>query len=91
MEFSMGMGCHFLLQVNLPDPGIKSTSLASLALAADSLPLRHLGSLLLLLLFFFFFLTPKHWALWDGHEEREVRMQSNLENFSLRINGLVEP
>lgn len=39
----------------------------------------------------FFFLTPRHWVLWDGHEEREVRMQSNLENFSLRINGSVEP
>ena len=56
---------------------------------ADSYLLDHQGSLLLLLLFFF--LTPRHWALWDGHEEREVRMQSNLENFSLRINGLVEP
>ena len=55
---------------------------------ADSYLLDHQGSLLLL---FFFFLTPRHWALWDGREEREVRMQSNLENFSLRINGLVEP
>ena len=43
MGFSMEMGCHFLLQGNLPDLGIKSTSLASPALAVDSLPLRHLG------------------------------------------------
>lgn len=39
---------------------------------------------------FFFFLTSRHWALWDGHEEREVRMQSDLENFSLGINGWME-
>ena len=30
---------------DLPEPGIKPTSLVSLALAADSLPLCHLGSL----------------------------------------------
>ena len=28
-----GVGCHFLLQGNLPDPGIESASLASSALA----------------------------------------------------------
>ena len=28
-----GLGCHFLLQVNLPDPGIKPASFMSLALA----------------------------------------------------------
>ena len=34
------MGCHFLLQGNLPDPRIE---LASLALQVDSLPLGQLG------------------------------------------------
>ena len=43
MGFSMEIGCHFLLQGNLPDLGIKSTSLGSPALAVDSLPLCHLG------------------------------------------------
>ena len=36
-----GVGCHFLLQGNLPDPGIEPVSLV---LQADSLPLSHLGS-----------------------------------------------
>ena len=31
-----GMGCHFLLQGNLPDPGIEAASLVSPALQADS-------------------------------------------------------
>ena len=35
------MGCHFLLQGNLPNPGIKP---GSSALQADSLPLSHQGS-----------------------------------------------
>ena len=34
-----GVGCHFLLQRNLPDPGIKPVSPASSALQVDSLPL----------------------------------------------------
>ena len=37
-----GMGCHFLLQGILPDPGIESMSPVSLALT-DSSPLCHLG------------------------------------------------
>ena len=36
-----GVGCYFLAPGNFPDPGIKSTSLSSPALAGDSLPLRH--------------------------------------------------
>ena len=39
------MGCQFLLQGNLPHPGIKPSSLASSAWHADSLLLCHLGSL----------------------------------------------
>ena len=34
-----GVGCHFLLQGDLPDPGIKPGSFTSLTLAAGSLPL----------------------------------------------------
>ena len=37
------MGCHFLLQGNLPDPGIKPASLVSPTLQADSLLLSHQG------------------------------------------------
>ena len=36
------MGCHFLLQGNLPNPGIKP---GSPALQADSLPTELLGKL----------------------------------------------
>ena len=39
------MGCHALLQGNLPDPGMEPVSLATPALQADSLPLSHQGSL----------------------------------------------
>ena len=39
-----GVGCHFLLQRNLPDPGIKPVSPASSALQVDSLPLGLRGS-----------------------------------------------
>ena len=35
------VGCHFLLQGNLSDPGFEPTSPA---LQVDSLPLNHLGS-----------------------------------------------
>ena len=37
------MGCHALLQGNLPDPGVESMSPASPALAADSLQLEEPG------------------------------------------------
>ena len=40
-----GVGCHSLLQGNLPDLGIESTSPLLLSLQADSLPLSHGGSL----------------------------------------------
>ena len=33
-----GVGCHFLLQGNLPDPWIESVSLCLLRLRVDSLP-----------------------------------------------------
>ena len=36
-----GVGCHALLQGDLPNPGIEP---ASLALLVDSLPLSHQGS-----------------------------------------------
>ena len=39
-----GVGCHALLQGNLPDPGIKPTSPEAPALQADSLPLSCRGS-----------------------------------------------
>ena len=39
-----GVGCYFLLQGNLPDPGIEPRSRVSPALQTDSLPLSHLGS-----------------------------------------------
>ena len=42
------LGCHFPLQVDFPEPGIESMSLAlreSPALQADSLSLSHLGSI----------------------------------------------
>ena len=39
---NIGVGCHFLLQGNLPDPRIKPTSPVSPALQADSLPLEPL-------------------------------------------------
>ena len=39
------MGCHALLQGNLPDLGMEPVSLATPALQADSLPLSHEGSL----------------------------------------------
>ena len=32
------MGCHFLLQGDLPDPGIQPTALMSPILQVDSLP-----------------------------------------------------
>ena len=39
-----GVGSHFLLQGNLPDPGIKPMAPAAPpALRADSLPLSHRG------------------------------------------------
>ena len=38
-----GVGCHFLLQGNLPDPGIQSRPPVSPALQTDSLPPSHLG------------------------------------------------
>ena len=47
MEFSRQeywSGLPFPSLGNLPDPGIEHTSLAPPALAADSLPLHHLGS-----------------------------------------------
>ena len=47
MEFSRQeywTGLPFPTPEDLPDPGIKPVSLASPALAVDSLPLRHLGS-----------------------------------------------
>ena len=40
-EYWSGLGCHFLLQGNLPEPGIKPTSPA---LQANSVPLSHCGS-----------------------------------------------
>ena len=39
-----GLGCHFLLQGDLPDPGIKSMSLCHLQWQADFLLLNHWGS-----------------------------------------------
>ena len=40
-----GVGCHLLLQGNLPDPGIKPLCLLCLPhWQVDSLPLRHLGN-----------------------------------------------
>ena len=48
MEFSSkntGMGCHFLLQGNLPDPRIEYASPVSPALQIDSLPTEPLGKL----------------------------------------------
>ena len=39
-----GVGCHALLQGNLPDPRIEPTSLVFPTLQANSLPLQHLGS-----------------------------------------------
>ena len=47
MEFSRQeywSGLPFPTAVDLPDPGREPMSLASPALAADPLPLRHLGS-----------------------------------------------
>ena len=38
------VGCHFLIQGNLPNPGIEPASLVSPIWQADSLPLHHLGS-----------------------------------------------
>ena len=38
-----GVGCHFPFPEDLPDPRIEPTSLASLALAGDSLPLAPPG------------------------------------------------
>ena len=40
-----GVACHFLLQGNIPNPGIKHVSPEVLALQADSLPLSLSGSL----------------------------------------------
>ena len=37
------MGCHFLFQGNLPNPGIELTFPVSLALQVDSLPAKPLG------------------------------------------------
>ena len=37
------VGCHFLLQGNMIDPGIKPTSLLSSALQVDSLPTKPWG------------------------------------------------
>jgi len=81
-----GLGCPTACEFFL----VQRSNWCALHGQAGSYLLDHQGSLLLLLLLFFF-LTPRHWALWDGHEEREVRMQNNLENFSLCISGLVEP
>ena len=39
------VGCHFLLQGYLPDPGIEPMSLTYLALVGDSLPLCHLENI----------------------------------------------
>ena len=39
-QVNTGVGCYFVLQGNLPDPGIEPVSPA---LAGDSLPLCHLG------------------------------------------------
>ena len=39
-----GVGCHFLLQGNLPDSGIESEPSVSPALQTDSLPLSYWGS-----------------------------------------------
>ena len=39
-----GVGCHFPSSGNLPNPGIKPTSLSSPALQVDSLSLSHLES-----------------------------------------------
>ena len=36
---NIGVGCHALLQGNLPDPGMEPVSLTSPALASGSLPL----------------------------------------------------
>ena len=41
---STGVGCHFFLQGNLPDLGIKPLSPILLHWQANSLPLSHLGS-----------------------------------------------
>ena len=41
---NIGVGCHFLLQGGLPDPGIEPASPAVSALQVDSLPLSHQGS-----------------------------------------------
>ena len=38
-----GVGCHFLLQGNLPNPGIKPASLEAPALEADPLPAEPSG------------------------------------------------
>ena len=38
---STGVGCHFLLQGDLPDPGIKPTSSVCLVMQVNSLPLSH--------------------------------------------------
>ena len=47
MGFSMdtGVGCHALLQGDLPDPGMESSSLTSPSLQAGSLPLAPPGTL----------------------------------------------
>ena len=45
-----GVGCHSLLQGNLPHPGIEPISPASPALKVDSLPTEPSGKLTLLLL-----------------------------------------
>ena len=39
-----GVGCHALLQGDLPNPGIEPTSPVAPALQADSLLLSHQGS-----------------------------------------------
>ena len=44
LQANTGIGCHALLQGNLPDSGIEPVSAAALALQADSLPLSHRGS-----------------------------------------------
>ena len=43
-----GIGCHFLLQGNLPDPGIKLILPVSTALQVDSLPTESLQKLSLM-------------------------------------------
>ena len=47
---NIGVGCHFPPPGDLPDPGIKSLSLASPVLQADSLPAEPLGKPQLLIL-----------------------------------------